>query len=165
MPEKPAKHPASAILMAKKPVRRRVIVVLDEEAEVAVEEARQRLRQAEDGQGDVAGAQVYLAAAEEHLASVTVEFLFRALGRAQYRALVAAHPPTDGQRLMARARGELCEFNRDTFPPALLAAVCEEPPLTVDEARQLLDDWTTGEAALIWNTALEVCLAGSVRVA
>lgn len=150
------------ILARKQPVRRRVVAVLDEEAEVALDEARARLADSTTPK-TVAAARSEVGAAEKRLADVTVEFLFRALGRADYRALVEAHPPTDAQRFAARARGELCEFHPDTFPPALLAAVCEEPAMTVDEARELLDGWTVGEAALIWNLALEVCLSGSVR--
>lgn len=149
------------VLAAKQPVRRRVIVTLDEEAEVAVEEAR---RLVDDSQGEAADlARARLAAAQERLAAAQVAFVFRALSRAAYRALVEAHPPTPDQRLAAQARGEVCEFDPDTFPPALLAAVCEEPAMTVEEARELLDGWTTGEAALIWGTAVEVCLTGAVR--
>lgn len=66
-----------------------------------------------------------LAAAEAE----SVEFLFTALSRPRWKALVEAHPPTEGDEAQ-----EATGVNEDTFAPALVVeSVLTRPPGDEDE--------------------------------
>jgi hypothetical protein len=105
----------------------------------------------------VLGAVQVLDAAVAALQEDTVEFLFRALARETYEHLVSEHPPTDEQR----AAGEAVD--KKTFFPALMSACHvyrvqvgveddgeprfeEEPGMTVEDATEILDTWSQGDA-------------------
>lgn len=85
-----------------------------------------------------------------------VKIKYQAMDPSEYDELLAAHPPTPKEE---RKGGQ---WNKDTFPPALISAVSMVPKLSVDQASQLLKspNWATGESnALFWN-AVNVCQAG-----
>lgn len=73
----------------------------------------------------------------------TVDLLFRALPRKQYRILVDEHPPRDGKTE---------DWNADTFPPALIAACAVDPQFTVEQATEVMDEWETDDASRIFLT-------------
>ena len=85
-----------------------------------------------------------------------VSFLFRAISRKAYDALVDEHPPTKTQQ----AKGE--SFNVDTFAPALLAVVCIEPELEVSAWAKFWKspDWSPGELSGLFYTAAGLCNTG-----
>jgi hypothetical protein len=87
-------------------------------------------------------------------------FRFRALGKAAYSDLLAAHP--------ARSADEA--WNADTLPPALIAACCIEPEVTpeqfaaLDEVlnqRQRSELWTAAWSAQVGETRVPISRAAS----
>jgi hypothetical protein len=65
----------------------------------------------------------------------TAPFLFRALKRTEYRALLDDHPASE----------EGADWNTDTFAPALIAASAVDPVITIEQATQMWDEWEAGE--------------------
>lgn len=90
----------------------------------------------------VAGAQATLDAA-------SIPLRFQALDRKTYRALVAAHRPTEEQA------EEGYEFNLDSLAPVLIAASSLDG-ITEDDAQTFLDDWAPAEAEALLNAAFGV---------
>lgn len=87
---------------------------------------------------------------------VEVTLLFRALGAKEYDKLLSRNPPTTEQK----ANG--ASYNIDTFGPALISAVCLEPPMTASEVNQIWmsDDWNRGEVMSLFSAAVEICNKG-----
>lgn len=85
-----------------------------------------------------------------------VELLFEAISYKDLDALQAKHPPTQQQRVEGAA------FNRNTFPPALVAACSVEPKITESDARDIWssDDWSTGELNTLFNAVSDLCMKG-----
>jgi hypothetical protein len=85
-----------------------------------------------------------------------VSFLFRAIGNKAYDTLLSECPATTEQL----ARGE--SYDQDKFAPKLLAAVCEDPKLSVPEWAEIWKspDWNRGEVFGIFNRATMLCLKG-----
>lgn len=158
MPKAPPRRPLTFDhLRAKQPLEKRVQVVLSQEALEAYEEAQQALDRARLTKGDVEAAQTRYDTAKAKVTEQTVELRFRSIGRRRYEELVRAHPPTaEQEEEQKEAGGQAPPYNPDTFAPALIAASCVEPEMTSEEAQQLLDEWTTGEALQLFATALEV---------
>jgi hypothetical protein len=86
-------------------------------------------------------------AARERVRQSAVEFRFRALGHRGYSNLLAAHPAPDGVRE---------PYDAGTFLPALLAACCVEPSLTLAQVERLLDVVNDGTARILYAAALAV---------
>jgi hypothetical protein len=59
-------------------------------------------------------------------------FTFRSIGKRAWYDLVRDHPPTQAQ-LKANPQADV---NRDTFEPAAMAASCESPTVTLEQAEQ-----------------------------
>jgi hypothetical protein len=79
-----------------------------------------------------------------------VSFLFVSVGAKEYDELLTEHPPTQEQRAASAT------FNVNTFGPALLAAVCREPGLSVGNWSELWTSptWGRGELmGLFWRAA------------
>lgn len=75
-------------------------------------------------------------------------FLFVAIRPRAFDDLMTEHQPTEKQIQNAMESGqERPPYNVDTFPPALLAAVCREPRLSVEDWTPFFDDeaWGRGE--------------------
>lgn len=88
---------------------------------------------------------------------VTLVLRYRALSSKEFDDLVAAHPPTPKQQRDGMA------YNPDTFGPALVAAVCIDPILSVDDAKALINspDWSAGEAGTLTGEAMRLCQTGA----
>ena len=81
----------------------------------------------------------------------------RAIGSTAYDKLVAANPPNRVQR----ERGDT--WNIDTFAPALIAACCVEPQLTLEQATEIYssEDWAAGEIGALFYGCQRICNAGT----
>ncbi|WP_331764416.1 hypothetical protein [Streptomyces anulatus] len=90
-----------------------------------------------------------LADAQAALDAVSIPLRFQALDRKTYKALLAAHRPTEEQA------EEGYEFNVDTLGPILISASSLDG-ITEEDAQTYLDDWATSEAQALLNTAFGV---------
>jgi hypothetical protein len=113
---------------------------------------------------------------QQRLAELTIKadeaatvFTFQALGRRAFEDLKLAYPPTEEQWERYRERVTAAywvpapEFEEVTFAPALIAACCIDPKMTLAEAQQLWDELSDGEAAILYAKALEVNEEASSR--
>lgn len=85
-----------------------------------------------------------------------VSFLFRALGGSQWDDLITANPPTKEQRV------DGASYNPNTFAPALLALVCQEPRLDEQEWTEIWNggEWSKGELSELFWGAVGLCNKG-----
>lgn len=85
-----------------------------------------------------------------------VQVRYQGLSPEEWDALVAAHPPTPTER------DKGATWHKDTFPPALIAAVSVAPKLTVAQAKALYTNpaYSPGEQRDLFINALDVCSAG-----
>ncbi|MEU8101743.1 hypothetical protein [Streptomyces rubiginosohelvolus] len=90
-----------------------------------------------------------LAEAQAALDEASIPLRFQALPRDAYKELVAAHPPTEEQV------GEGYDYNPDTMGPILIATACLDP-ITEEDARTFLTEWSQGEAESLLKVALSV---------
>jgi hypothetical protein len=84
-----------------------------------------------------------IAQLEDQMKAAEVEFRFRAVSRLAWSDLLAAHPPRKDRKEQV--------FNADGFEPALLAACCVDPVMTVDQAAELLGMVSDGQAATLFT--------------
>jgi hypothetical protein len=91
--------------------------------------------------------QEHLEAARQRVREAAVEFRFQALGHRAYSNLLAAHPAPEGSKE---------PYDSGTFLPAVLAACCVEPSLTLAQVDRLLDVVNDGTARVLFATALAV---------
>jgi hypothetical protein len=108
---------------------------------------------------------------EEQMRASTRTFRLQGLPGSEWRALLSAHPPREGDEKDAQV-----DFNRDTFGVAALAACCVVPRMTLAQAGKLVDgtltdgQWNT-LFANVWNmhtTAVDVpfsLAASAIRAA
>jgi hypothetical protein len=84
------------------------------------------------------------------------ELLFRSIGSKEYDALVTRFPPTPSQKK------EGATYNLDNFGPALLAAVCVDPQMSEEEAKELWqsEEWNRGELYNLFREAVDICVSG-----
>lgn len=85
----------------------------------------------------------------------TIVLRFQALERPVWEALRTKHKPTEDQA----EDGQL--FNPETLAPELIAAASLDG-ITIDDAREYLTTWGTGEAHTLYNTAFNV--QGEIRM-
>lgn len=131
----------------------------DEETKRAVNAARFVEQQAKDAaerspEDDTAqaahqAATTVLADAQTALDAASIPLRFQALDRKTYKALLAAHPPTEEQA------EDGYDFNVETLGPVLIAASSLDG-ITEEDAQGYLDDWATSEAEALLNTAFGV---------
>lgn len=131
----------------------------DDEAKQAVANARFAERQAkseaerapedEAAQAAHRAAATALDEAQAALDAVSIPLRFQALDRKTYKALLAAHRPTEEQA------EDGYEFNVDTLGPILIAASSLDG-ITEEDAQTYLDTWATSEAQALLNTAFAV---------
>lgn len=81
---------------------------------------------------------------------------YRALSPKDFDDLVSAHPPT------AKEERKGAQWNKDTFPAALISEVSLTPKLTVEQARDLMEspNWAAGESQALFINAVNVCQSG-----
>lgn len=154
------------ILSARREKRRTASVVVALDPADADEWHELRAAVAESAKGSTAAA---LAAPETDTAALAeleqfetelladdtrvAEFTMRSIGRSAYEALRREHLPTDQQRDEAGLAARLLRFNVDTFPPALVAASCINPTMTVAAATELWDLLDPREADALFLAA------------
>ena len=91
-------------------------------------------------------------------ADTVATFTFRDIGRKPFDALLVAHQPTPAQKkAVADQGGGVLEYNQDTFPPALMAATAVDPEMTLEEAEETYHNWSSGDAEILFTTAILVC--------
>ena len=106
-------------------------------------------------------------AALQAVVDTTRTIKFRSLGRTTYRALIAAHPPTDADHTAARVEsGDMnarASWNRETFFPALVHAASVGPQLTEAEVTEIFEspDWSDGEVDLLVQGAIKAQISTS----
>lgn len=166
---------------SKKPLELRIPSYLDDEPIERLEKLREDLERAKtremalrpkkgdeeaspghnEAGADLERLEYEVRAAEEAVRASTAWFVFRKptpQGRKRYEKLVDAHPPTEEQIAEATAEGrEKPPYNSETFAPALISFACAEPVLTIEEATELLEDWSFTECAELFSAALAVC--------
>lgn len=139
----------------KRPARTTIAIGLDpdavEEMATATAAAR-RARTAADAQQDSADVEARAVAAEAHLDDVrtslveagrVAQFTLEAIPRPVWDELLAQHPHPDGP--------DAGDYNRDTWPPAVIAAGVVDPDLSLDDATELWAEWSDGECGLLLN--------------
>lgn len=93
-------------------------------------------------------------AVKQDMRDASVEFHFVSIGHTAYSNLLADHPPTAEQADQVGAAA--LPYDPATFLPALLAASCDDPVMTPDEALRLLGKLNDGQAQALFNAALLV---------
>lgn len=154
-------------LAKKKPLERRVRIVLEDAPLQRLEELREQAAEKELRGEQLNGLSEQLKDAEGHLDAASVWCVFRAIGRKGYDDLIRAHPATDcekdcGECDTCNIRKESGDatarapYHAETFAPALIAASCVEPQMSVEQVATLFDEWTTAEIMSLFVAALEV---------
>lgn len=110
------------------------LVAQHEQLEVALEQAQKNRTDSLDGDG-VGELVDAIQDLEARMHDNTYPFVFRALPKPAYRALVAAHPPREDDK-----RDGSMMFNVDTFYPAAIRACVIDPVLDDAEWTDLLDE-------------------------
>lgn len=152
-------------LKKKQPLERKVTIPLDQDALDAYDTAVSALERAKTFNEDTTEAEAQVAEARANLQEHTVTMVFRAIGRKNYDALIELYPPTEEQ--IEEFRNENLDrhgnpskgkpaYDIDKFAPALVAASCVEPEMTLDQVNELFDEWNATELAQLWVAALEV---------
>lgn len=98
-------------------------------------------------------------------AGTTATFKFASIGRVGWEKVLDDHQASDEQQAEYRQEqldrdvpllmvGAL-RWNRETFPPALIAASCVDPEMTVAQAQALWDDpaWSAVECRKLFDGA------------
>jgi hypothetical protein len=85
-----------------------------------------------------------------------LEMTFQAISYKELDALQAKHQPTQSQRV------EGAIYNRNTFPPALIAACSVDPEISERDARDIWEseDWSSGELNTLFNAVSDLCMKG-----
>ena len=158
------------LLARRKPARQTVRLLLDGTLSSQVDEVRRQLKLAKaadiaDPQGLASRAaplEVKLNELQIEAEEASTAFTFQALGRARFEEVKRLHPPTEDQWERYRERVKAAwwvtapEFHELTFAPALIAACCVEPAMTIEDAQALWDELSDGEAAALYTAALAV---------
>lgn len=84
--------------------------------------------------------------------SKEVTLKYQAIGMRAYDKLVSKHPPKPDQR------AEGASFDIDSFAPALIAACCVEPEISVAQAKEIWDSeaWSRGDVMVLFRNAVEL---------
>lgn len=152
----------------KKPITKKVLVPLDSEIAEEYTDAKQEFERQKglyeykpaDYHDSYREAELKLQAARELVEKNSVEFVFRSLGRRKFEDLMVEHPPTDKQRRVTKERGwDPPEFNKDTFPPALVFACLQSPEMTYEEVIEIFesDDWSGAETTALFLSCMDAC--------
>lgn len=147
------------LFAAKTAPRRSVSLVLDQQLLADYEAAKNAADTAQRAADLSNDAAVHARAREavatarrlaEQVEATRQTFVFEGIGRRQFNELLESAPPKE----------EDIEFDPDIFIPALLAAGCVEPGLTLEQAQRIYDEWTDAEV-----TALFLAAFGANRTA
>jgi len=93
---------------------------------------------------------LYLTDDEGRKHEVTLKY--QAIGMREYDKLVSKHPPKPDQR------AEGASFDMDSFAPALIAAVCVEPEMSLKDAQDIWGSpaWSRGDLMVLFRNAVEL---------
>ena len=80
----------------------------------------------------------------------------KAISAKAYDDLIAAHPPTKEQKVDGQG------YNPDTFAPAIIAEVVDEPKLSLEQATEIWSssDWSRGELRDLFLECVNLCSRG-----
>ncbi|MCD2461978.1 hypothetical protein MBT42_00195 [Streptomyces sp. MBT42] len=87
-----------------------------------------------------------LKAARDEAQAAEVPFTVRYIGDRAYSDLLAAHPSDDENEL----------FKLETFTPALIAASCADPVMTLAQTKELFEVINEGEIKKLFDAAWDV---------
>lgn len=164
------------IIARKQPTELKVVIALTPEVGYRLAEAQQKVDTARRAQILIksnesdeafAEAEAELEMIKEEVLDDCAEFVFHSIGRQAFEDLRDAHPPTPKQRDKAKklatqmglgTRGGQIGWNVDSFPPALIAACCSEPEMTIEEATELWNSevFNEAETGQLFAAALQV---------
>jgi hypothetical protein len=152
-------------LKKKQPLERRVTIALDQETLEAFDAAGDALERAKLLNEPTEELETALEEARAKLEETSAVLVFRSIGRKAYDRLVDTYPPTPEQikefqednpdREGNPGKGKP-PYDIDHFAPALVAASCVDPAMTIEEVTELFDEWNAVEVAELWVAALEV---------
>lgn len=148
------------ILARRKPRTDSVRIPIDTEILTAIADleqridAQQRLDEMEHTAPKAPELAAELAALEAQADLVSAEFTFQELPRPDFRALVEAHGPE---------KGSSARWNEETFAPALIAACCVDPVMTIEQAETVWSTWSEAATFLLFSKAWDVN-EGKVKV-
>ena len=153
------------ILAAKKPNTRTIDIILDSDLAkelqlktLELEQMKQRSKGKKSLAEGTQSLESEIDALFEKAADSAATFTFQDIGRQAFDALLAAHRPTKEQKtITADQGGGILEYNTDTFPPALMAASATDPEMTLEEAEEIYHNWSSGDAEILFTTAILVC--------
>jgi hypothetical protein len=166
----------SEILAGRKPRVKSIRLILDGTAENELERVRTELSNAKRLDKEAEGMETLSSAslvpdAEERYKEIeagilegAVVFTFKAVGRKTLETIRAEHPPTEDQWEIYRERSKANPlvqpptFDPDGIAPQLIQAALVDPELSLEEATQLWDELSDGEAAQIYDAAWEVSM-------
>jgi len=100
-----------------------------------------------------------LEALEREAEEYTVEFMFQDIGRLAYDELVKENRPTEEEKQEYKDQGGegVLAYSTTTFPPLLVHKCAIEPTITLNEAKEIFDEWAEGDLELLFTCALLVC--------
>lgn len=128
------------------------VTITPEEASDALE----RLREADAAV--LAPFREELTAAEDALDAVRERWTFRSLGRAAWRELVKANPPTEEDNTYWASEGGTgaAPYSFESLPRPLIAAATVSPMVTRAEVDEMFDgpDWNDAELTTLFQHAL-----------
>lgn len=168
----------SEILAGRKPRTKSIRLILDGTATEELERARVELASAKrmDEKAEAEGSETLgtaslLPDAERRYKEIEAEildgaaiFVFKAIGRKVLERIRSEHPPTPDQWEIYRERAKANPlvqpptFDPDGIAPQLIEAALVDPELNLEEATELWDELSDGEAAQIYDAAWEVSM-------
>ncbi len=143
-------------LLKKQPVTRRLTIVLDDDAAVALVEAQNEFDRATVRGVGAADAKAALEKCRAEARDATTTLVFQSIGRKRYDELIDEHPASAQQQADADADDAVARYNPETFLPSLIAESMSEPKLSFEEVQALFDEWNNAEVMQLVQTALEV---------
>lgn len=158
------------ILAKRRPLEKRVRLLLDGAANAELEDLRREIQSTKARETvNHPGLDSKVPELERRLVDRTLQaeeaaavFTFRAIPRPAFEDITTRHPPSEEQWALYRdtvrinfvANAPDCDY--DAAAPELIAASCAEPQLTVAEAAELWSGLSVGEARTLFNAAWSV---------
>ena len=166
------------ILSGRTPRTKSIRLILDGKSTDELEAARAELRTAKqlDKEAEEKGSETLSTASlvpdaerrykeiEAKILDDSTVFHFKAIGRKKLAKIRAEHPPSEEQWATYRERAKANPlvqpptFDSDGIAPELIEAALVDPKLTLEEATELWDELSDGEAAQLYDAAWEVCM-------
>lgn len=158
------------ILAKRRPLERRVRLLLDGSVNAELEDLRREIRQQKTREVlNPQGLATTVPELERRLNELTLKadeaaaiFTFRAIARVQLEELKRTYPPTEDQweryreQVKANIFSQAPEFDWTELAPALISACCVDPAMNAQDAANLWDQLSDGEAAELFAAAWSV---------